>query len=265
MGIVGALTTIPALARGPGVFLGSREYVLVLSHMRSFSSMLCHVLGSHEEIAGYAEMHQGYEGPIDFLRMRARVSRSLDGRLDGRLVLDKVLHPRHVVTAQIADRQDVHTIFLVREPPATIASLVSMGAKFDDTMARYADPAVAAEYYARRIASLVELARAMQSQALFVTAESVVADTDAALAAITAYLGLGRPLEPTYKTFKHTGKSGFGDFSDRIKSGRIDRQAEPRAVPDVPPPLLEAAWAAHEEWLAAGERHRFASRMPAAP
>jgi hypothetical protein len=59
MGIVGALTTIPALARRPGVFLGSRAYVLVLSHMRSFSSMLCHVLGSHEEIAGYAEMHQG--------------------------------------------------------------------------------------------------------------------------------------------------------------------------------------------------------------
>jgi hypothetical protein len=35
----------------------SHRYIFVGSHMRSFSSLLCHVLGSHREIDGYAETH----------------------------------------------------------------------------------------------------------------------------------------------------------------------------------------------------------------
>src|SRR5213075_544290 len=30
------------------------RFIFVVSHMRSFSSLLCHILGSHPEISGYA-------------------------------------------------------------------------------------------------------------------------------------------------------------------------------------------------------------------
>ena len=70
----------------------SRRYLFVLSHMRSFSSLLCHILGSHPEIAGYAEAHQAYAGRADLLQLTRKVESTLEGAVAGRYVLDK-RHP----------------------------------------------------------------------------------------------------------------------------------------------------------------------------
>lgn len=261
MGILSGLKNLPVFARRPQVFLTPRQYVLVLSHMRSYSTVLSHVLGSHDEISGYAEMHQAYGGPIDFLRMRARVARALDGRLDGRFVLDKVLHDRYRVSTAVLDRDDVRAIFLVRQPPETLASIIAMGRRID-AMKRYADVDTAAEYYVRRVHSLAAMARSMSSTALFVPAEAVVGDSQAALDSIAAYLGLSGGLQPSYQTFKHTGEEVWGDSSERIKSGRIDSRADRRPDVKLPEAALEASWAAYEDWRAAQAGHRGVTRDP---
>ena len=49
------------------------SYIFVLSHMRSFSSLLCHILGSHSEISGYLETHLSYIGRSDLHRLEAKV------------------------------------------------------------------------------------------------------------------------------------------------------------------------------------------------
>src|SRR5688572_27511814 len=69
-----------------------RSLLLVLSHMRSYSSVLSHVLGSHPEIDGYCETHIRYRLSLDVHRLGWKV-RALTGEpLSGRFVLDKVLH-----------------------------------------------------------------------------------------------------------------------------------------------------------------------------
>lgn len=261
MALLGDLKTLAVLVRRPGTLLRRRSYVLILSHMRSYSSVLAHVLGSHEEIAGYAEMHQAYEHPTDLLRLRARLAWVLEGRLEGRFLLDKVLHNRSSVAPAILDRDDVRTLFLVREPPAALASILAMNTKFGSTDWRW-DVEEAAEYYVTRLRALAALAGSMRSEALFVPSEAVVGDTEAVLRAITGYLGLGSPLTPSYQTFKHTGAAGWGDFSHRIRSGRIEPGPIRETHAEYPDAVLGSVWAAYDSWRASANGHRMASPAP---
>ena len=115
------------LARRPGVFLSRRSYILVLGHMRSYSSVLCHILGSHPEIAGYAEMHLSYRNVLGLLRLRSGVFRPLGCVLPGRFVLDKVLRDEYAVAPSILRREDVNAIVVVRRPAESIRSVLAMG------------------------------------------------------------------------------------------------------------------------------------------
>ena len=72
MTAAGVARNLRLLLRHPSVYLGRREYVIVLSHMRSYSTLLAHLLGSHPEIAGYAEMHTSYAQRRDLLRLRRK-------------------------------------------------------------------------------------------------------------------------------------------------------------------------------------------------
>src|SRR4051812_40983666 len=71
-----------------------RRYLLLLSHMRSYSSLLAHVLGSSPEVDGYGETLLRYQLPLDLWRLRRQVRRSTGQPLRGTWLLDKVLHNR---------------------------------------------------------------------------------------------------------------------------------------------------------------------------
>jgi hypothetical protein len=61
------------LFKTPDVFLGRRKYIFLLSHMRSYSTLLCHILGSHSEVSGYSEARQAYVGIRDLFTLRYKV------------------------------------------------------------------------------------------------------------------------------------------------------------------------------------------------
>ena len=70
----------------------ARRNLFVLGHMRSYSSLLCHILGSHPQVDGYCETHIKYRTWLDLLRLRSRVVQLTGEPLRGRYILDKVLH-----------------------------------------------------------------------------------------------------------------------------------------------------------------------------
>jgi hypothetical protein len=223
------------LARHPRAFLGRRRYILVLSHMRSYSSLLCHILGSHPEIAGYAEMHLGYTSSLDLLRLRAGVLRSLGDELPGRFVLDKVLHDEYPVSPAILDKANVYPVILIREPVASIRSVITMGER-NRGVGWYSAPQAVTAYYVSRIRSLVLLAQQLTSPYLFVRAEDIVERPSSLLPQIARFLDIGSPLTESYSIFPNTGRPGWGDESGAILAGRIVR---PRDDPQ-PPPLGRA-------------------------
>ena len=253
------------LVRSPRVFLGRRAYIFVLSHMRSYSSLLCHILGSHVEISGYAEMHVSYGGPLDLLRMRARVARSQGGELSGRYVLDKVLHNEYAVAPSVIRRADVFPIFLLRRPLPSIASILELGRDIPE-VPWYSDIAAVADYYVERADALAELAQQADSPYLFVEAEELIDQSGAALERVATFLRLLQPLSESYSIFPRTGQVGSGDSSPQIFAGRIVRnrphRAAPAALTESEADRVVRAYENARSLLEGGARGEAATRSP---
>lgn len=247
------------LARRPDVVLRSRRYVLVLSHMRSYSSLLCHILGSHPEIDGYAEMHRSYRTKLDLLRLNAHVYRSLDGHLDGRLVLDKILHNMYSVDDTILESRRVYPIVLVRSPVPSLTSIMEMGKRIP-SVSWYSDAALVTDYYERRLRFLAAMAERIDNRWLFMDGEQLVHETRASLDAIASFLALDSRLEESYSLFAHSGHQGWGDDSDAIRAGRVLRDQQPREAAEINDELLARASRAYEDCSQVFEQRRWTQK-----
>lgn len=214
--------------RGPG----EGRFIFVLSHMRSYSSLLSHILGSHDQVTGHSESRIAYDSRRDLALLRDDLARKL-GRQGTDYALDKVLHDKYRVLNAILSHPDTRPIFLVREPCAAIASIVRVH-KGLDASGRYTDPAFAAAYYTSRLETLVSAARCCD-HALFIRSESILSDPDTVLEFLAAALELRAPLDPAYRVFEDTGTVGLGDPSEHIRAGHIVEQPAPSDEVRIPP------------------------------
>jgi hypothetical protein len=224
----------------------ARRYLFVLGHMRSYSSLLCHILGSHPLIDGYCETHVKYRTRFDLLRLRSRVVKLTGEPLRGRYVLDKVLH-NYPLAPSILRSPNTLSIVLVRRPVPTVQSIVNMGLHYSD-VAWYRDLDAVARYYEERVGALVHIAEELRGRVMFVEAETLLSRTGDVLQSIGRLLELSEPLQSDYKRFAHTGEGGFGDPSETITTGRVTNAArEPRTPVMLPAAMtarLEMAYAA---------------------
>ena len=160
----------------------ARRNLFVLGHMRSYSSLLCHILGSHPQIDGYCETHIKYRTWFDLLRLRSRVVKLTGERLRGRYVLDKVLH-NYPLASSILRSPNTLGIVLVRRPQPTVQSIVNMGLHYGD-VAWHRDLDAVASYYEERLAALVGLADALRGRVIFIQAETMLSQTPEVLQGI---------------------------------------------------------------------------------
>jgi hypothetical protein len=221
-----------------------RRFLFVLGHMRSYSSLLCHILGSHRQIDGYCETHIKYRTRLDLIRLRWRVMKLTGEPLRGRYILDKVLH-NYPLAPTILRRPDTLSIVLLRRPIPTVQSIINMGLRYSD-IAWHRDLDRVVCYYEERLAALVRLANQLRGRVVFIEAEALLSRTTEALQRIADLLELNEPLRADYRRFAHTGERGFGDPSEAISLGRIDHAArEQSTAVKVPATLvvrLEAAY-----------------------
>ena len=224
----------------------SRCYLFVLGHMRSYSSILCHFLGSHPEIDGYCETHIKYRTRWDLLRLRSRVVKLTGEPLRGRYVLYKVLH-NYPFASSILRNPNTRSIVLLRRPEPTVRSIVNMGLHYSD-IPWYRDLDAVASYYEERLATLVLLAEQLRGRVMFVEAEALIDQTAAVLQGVTRALELSEPLQADYRRFAHTGERGFGDPSEVISTGRVNNVARDQRTPVMLPPAVSARleWAYEE-------------------
>ena len=215
-----------------------RRNLFVLGHMRSYSSLLCHILGSHPQIDGYCETHIKYRTRLDLLRLRARVVKLTGEPLRGRYLLDKILHNYPIAPGILRSRQTL-AVVLVRRPVATLRSIVNMGLHYSD-IAWYRDLDSVTRYYEERLAMLVRLADQLPGRAVFIEAEALLSRTTDVLRGVTALLELTEPLRADYRRFAHTGEGGFGDPSETIFRGHVANETREPRTPVVVPAALEA-------------------------
>ncbi len=202
----------------------SQDYIFVLSHMRSYSSLLCHILGNHSEVSGYSEMHRSYSKLNDLLVLKQKVAVATDNQLFGSFILDKVLSPNLHISDSILNNDRVRLIFLLRNPEDTIKSILNMGINLGSKMEWHKDVDKVLAYYINRLKQIENYSLKMQKSALFIASEKILDDSEQTLKQLTGFLGLKTKLEKDYSIFKYTGLRGHGDPSAVIKEGKMIHQ-----------------------------------------
>ena len=196
--------------------------LFILGHMRAASSLLSHILTSNPEIIGYGETHTQYYSDRDLKKLMFKVYGNYyqlkNMTMSHKYVLDKVLHNNKLIDDSFLKHEQVYSIFLVRKPQRTIASILDLKADWDEKKAL--------NYYIDRLAKLEEHARFINNKArsLFIQQEQILDNTDKVFQAIQNFLDTKTGFSEKYELQKTTGMRYVGDRTENIKSGRIVRE-----------------------------------------
>jgi hypothetical protein len=212
------------------------RFLFILGHMRSGSTLLSHILCSSEDVIGFGETHNNYRRRGDLAKLLMSV-RNQTGQnpLEYRYVLDKIVGTQHTINRAVLRDRRTQYIFLVREPFATLGSIVEMRRQYrDDTAKELA--AFAFEHYTTRLAQLVDLATVVNDaqRCLLVTHRELLEETPTVFGALERFLNLRSALREDYKVTNTTGQPGIGDPSPNIRLGKISRSL-PQKQADLTP------------------------------
>lgn len=222
----------------PKFFFSNAKYLFVISHMRSRSTLLSHLLGSNPEIVGYTELHRPYRTGLDLFKFRARIYIENREHIDNKFILDKVLHNSYEFSDKVLNLENAKFLFMIREPKGTIKSLLKVSEA--DDMEYYRSPENNLTYYRDRLDAVGELAENQQLDSFFLESEDIVDKPDEVLEKLSGWLGLEQPLSTQYSVMEKTGKAGYGDISGNIQSGEIVKTKKNHNIV-IPDEILEQA------------------------
>lgn len=220
--------------------------IFLLSHMRAFTSLAGHILGSHPQINGYYEMHISYEDPSALGKQREVFLESEALKENSRYLFDKLLHNDYVLKPEQLGLANIKILISLLEPERTIKSIVYLFAKreIDDL---YASPMEAANYYIARVQALADFSRSAHQPYYYFDAELWQRAPEKLLLKLSDWLELDTPLSGQYQGFSQTGKAGKGDSSPRIHSGSIDKTRIDYSHITIPEDVLYAAREVYHE------------------
>jgi hypothetical protein len=218
-----------------------------MGHMRSGSTLLLHILLTHPGLISCGERNAAYHSAedLDKLVITSRLAqRTPFSRV--RYAVDQINHGRFTPNTGVFKDGRVRVIFLIRQPRATIASIVELTRCFYGAAWTVEH---AADYYSERLRELAALAAELKSgRAISVDYDSLVHDTAPTLKRIEAFLDLEDPLRENYPVQRFTGKRG--DPSQNIRAGRILKEVIEPSI-EIPPAELQKATDAYRACRAA--------------
>ena len=168
--------------------------------MRSRSSVLSHILGSNPDICGYYELQQRYLVYRHVIAMRRVLHKELKCSLKDKYLFDKILHNRLRVSKKILKKMNPKIIFLLREPVATLKSMINLGQITGVEWFR--SPKMAVDYYCNRLSYIEEFSKEIEGNYLFLESDDLVNHADHVLRDISRWLDLQTPLQSQYSLFE---------------------------------------------------------------
>ncbi|MGB3515861.1 MAG: sulfotransferase [Elainellaceae cyanobacterium] len=221
----------------------SYEYLWILGHMRSGSSMFTHILNTNPEISGYGETHVFYWNQQDLTHLMCDVKYALK-QLDmsDRFIMDKILHDMHIKDESLLNHPRISIIFLLRDPAETLSSMVKLWGETGDDGVQLYSVEDYTQYYCDRLRSIQRYAEIMEhpKRAFFLTHAQLIHQTEAIFRALEQHLALKFPLSEQYEKTPVTGQRKVGDWSGNLESGTIIRNPK-KTLYNLDPHLLERA------------------------
>lgn len=195
------------------------QYILILGHKRSGSTLLQHLIFGHDDVVGFGQNHTSYhsEDDLNFLKKNTYwLIRKL--RMPHRFIIDKIVDfRRYSIADAYLQSEKFRFVFLLREPQPTLLSLMQDDISLLEN---------SRQYYKRTLDSLVSCAEKINNpkRAFFLTHSQLLNQTPEVLAALQEFLSLEGPLSESYPVLRTTGYAWFGDFTNRIRKGEIVRE-----------------------------------------
>lgn len=220
--------------------------IFLLSHMRAFTSLAGHILGSHPRISGYFELHISYRDTSSLDRQIEMIRESDDLKPGSHYLFDKILHNEFVFMPEQVGIENIKILVALREPEQTIKSIVHLFRK-KEVEDLYASPVEATKYYIERVTNLAEFCRSTRYPYYYFDAELLQGNPGVLLPVISRWLGLDTPLTDRYQVFSQTGQAGKGDSSNTIRSGEISKAKSDYSHIDIPGEWMERAWEVYRE------------------
>jgi len=190
--------------------------------MRAFTTLAGHILGSHPRINGYFEMHISYDDASDMDKQLEVFLQHETLKDNSCYIFDKLLHSDYRLSPGRHGLADIKILVSLQEPEQTIKSIVDLFAKKTQEDL-YASPAEATNYYIERVKTLADFCQSSSHPYYYYDAELFQAAPEKLLSRLTDWLELDSPLSERYQLFSQTGKTGMGDSSEFIRSGKIEK------------------------------------------
>jgi hypothetical protein len=158
-------------------------------------------------------------------------------------VADQIVHDDFTPEITLLRHPRVRSIFLIREPTASISSLV----RYTRAVRKEWSLQMATDSYIRRLHTLARHADALRGSnaALALTHQDLIERTPDTLRRLQKFLGLETGFSEQYATQKFTGLRG--DRSANIRAGHIIRNRTAAPL-DMPSDQLESAWQAYHAY-----------------
>ncbi len=217
------------------------EYVFVMGHMRSGSSLLSRILMSNEQVYGLGERNAAYESSVDLWKLALTCRIRLGQNKEALYYLDQINHNHFNPNWELIEAHPIKLIFLIRKPAASINSLLRL------TKEHYGSQWPldrATDYYRERLHFLGAMKKQHKGASICIQYENLVDQPERVLKQITNFLGLRESLKPSYST---QGPVQSGDPSELLQSGRISKQV--RELIEIPEEALRAAMKVYRETL----------------
>ena len=214
------------------------QYIHLLSHPRSGSTLLSHILLSHPDITGFGESKLVYSKSKDIKKLPILVALKLHNFPflgNETYVLDKLVHNWLITAENVSSIYNQHTyiIFLLREPKPTLNSMSRLHwIRTKDNPKEYV-----VEWYINRIQVIQkycqQLKKSRYRYLAVLTYKQILYDTKKVFEMLENFLQLDYPLSEKYKVLRTTGRWGTGDSSKYIKSGKIIKHREQKYPSDI--------------------------------
>jgi len=215
--------TLLNILQNPSILMKRKKYIFILSHWRSYSTLLSHILGSNKDICGYTEMHIRYFNTIDLQVLKLRSMERYGNLTNRKYILDKIVNNNLINSGEILRTKSISKIFLLRNYNDAIKSIIRYSATQGKNVQKYTDQNNAAELYIKRLSVLKEYSLFSKGNYIFIKSESLIHKTEETFDLLADYLNLEEELSSEYNNFELTGTPGYGDSSKYISIGNIVR------------------------------------------
>jgi hypothetical protein len=200
--------------------LTPKEHIFLLSHMRSYTSLFGHIIGSNPDICGYYEMHIGYYSWRSLVRQKLLYFEQELPKPGFRYMFDKILHDEHRVSLDILMRKNVKPIFCLRHPRDVVPSILKLYQRLDPAHP-FNSESFATAYFIQRVTTLASIADSLDRDFFYLDAETLKFESQRCLDSLSDWLDLPTKLSPNFQLQRNTSKERFGDTSGNLNVGRI--------------------------------------------